>query len=175
MKIRFPGGQRNLALFLLVAVGAFLITLYVTPSKPSVGPATLPPSEVATGPPLVEGSLPESGEPAPAPADRTHAAPPEASDSPNLRAYAIPLIEVQGLPPDVAAGTRLELWVAWEPPITEKRRIQKLFGGARVGRVIEPTVAEAPTTVELLVPAEELPELLFADRHGALNAAVLPP
>ena len=176
--MRVPGGQRNFLTFVLVAAAAFVVTLYVTPSEGEVGQEDLvvtPSSEALPGsetPAAVPGvgdgqstDVPSSAQPVPESAG---------PGSAGLRAYALPLVELQGLPPDVSPGTQVELWVAWDPPVTEKARVQKLFGGAQVGRVIPPTVAEAPTTVELLVPVTEFPELLFADRHGALSAAVLP-
>ena len=172
--MRLPGGQRNFLTFVLVAVGAFVVTLYIAPSKgDEAGDLVIAPSSEpvpATGNAgELEGSSPSDISDASGPVT----GPTEPVDT-DLRAYAIPLVELQGLAPDVTAGTRVELWVAWDPPVTERVRVQKLFGGAQVGRVIPPTAAEAPTTIELLVPVREFPELLFADRHGALSAAVLP-
>ena len=174
MKVRLPGGQRNLVLFLLVAVGAFVITMYVTPAQPDSG-AGAPYAGPAPSPAPSSGEGMDTTESAPARVDPSLPVPPADKPVVGWRGYSIPLVELRGLPPDVKPGARIELWAAWEPPVTDKRRIQKLFAGARVGRVIPPTVAEAPTTIELLVPVDELPELLFADRHSALSAAVVAP
>ena len=174
MKIRFPGGQRNLWLFLLVAAGAFGITMYVTPAQPDSGADGLYPDQAPT-PALSSGERMDDAEPAPAPVDPSLPASPSDSSVIEWRGYSIPLVELRGLPPDVKPGARIELWASWEPPITDKRRVQKLFAGARVSRVIPPTVAEVPTTVELLVRVDELPVLLFADRHSFLSATVVAP
>ena len=166
-------------MFGLVAAGAFVVTLYVNPNQPVAGTDLAlqsPSPEVLTAagtPGGVDGMdvtdvSPEPVSPTVPPGDVG------ATSTSGLRAYALPLVELPGLPPDVAPGTRVELWVAWDPPVTERARVQKLFGGAQVGRVIPPVVAEAPTTIELLVPVKEFPELLFADRHGALSGAIVP-
>jgi hypothetical protein len=40
------------------------------------------------------------------------------------RAYAVAVPELKGLPPEAIPGTRLELWVAWDPPVTKQPRVQ---------------------------------------------------
>jgi hypothetical protein len=168
LRFRFPGGQRNLVMFALVAAGAFVITLYLSPSKPDAL-QDLTEEDLRIESPQISVP-PSAGPPTTGAESQPSPGPPTSVE---MRSYALPLVELQGLPPDVQAGTQLELWVSWEPPVTEKRRVQKLFGDVWVGRVIPPTVAEAPATIELLVPMKEFPELLFADRYGALSAAIL--
>lgn len=177
--MRLPGGQKNLLTFAAVAATAFVVTLYIVPSE-SKSPQGMADSDLSTagnsGAPTTDGQPAEVtpvSSPLPPPSDGQSGSIPDMGPLDNFKSYSLPLVELQGLPPDVTSGTRLEVWVAWEPPITERPRVQRLFGGAQVARVIPPTVAEAPTTVELLVPAKEFPELLFADRHGSLSAAVL--
>ena len=177
--MRLPGGQKNLLTFAVVGAAAFVVTLYIVPddSKSSqglVGSELSMTDDLST--PTAESQLdevPSASEPLSPPTNGSTDPSLDGGRVKNFRSYALPLVELAGLPPDVASGTRVEVWVAWEPPITEKPRVQRLFGGARVGRLIPPTVAEAPTTVELLVPAKEFPELLFADRHGSLSAAIV--
>ncbi|HYN36780.1 MAG TPA: hypothetical protein VEV82_07345 [Actinomycetota bacterium] len=179
--MRLPGGQKNLLTFGVVGAAAFVVTLYVIPGDPkSQG---IVDSELSTADDLGEpatvdqlpGEVPPAPESPPPPVDGLTEPAADSASVESFRSYSLPLVELPGLPPDVTSGTRVEVWVAWEPPITEKPRVQRLFGGAQVVRLIPPTVAEAPTTVELLVPAKEFPELLFADRHGSLSAAVVPP
>ena len=178
--MRLPGGQKNLLTFAVVAAAAFVVTLYIVPSD-SKSPQGLVDPELSTSDDLgaptssagPRGEMPSDSEPLPPPSDGKTDSTLDTGSVENFRSYSLPLVELSGLPPDVMSGTRVEVWVAWEPPITEKPRVQRLFGGAQVARLIPPTVAEAPTTVELLVPAKEFPELLFADRHGSLSAAIV--
>ncbi|HEX2058549.1 MAG TPA: hypothetical protein VHI71_09280 [Actinomycetota bacterium] len=89
------------------------------------------------------------------------------------RSYAIGLQDLAGFPPDAAPGARLELWVTWEPPVTEEPRLQKLIGDATLERTIPGSVPEAPVTVLLSVPEDRVGDLIYADGYGKLSV-VLP-
>jgi hypothetical protein len=91
------------------------------------------------------------------------------------RSYAVPLPELHGLPPDAAPGTELELWVAWEPPITSGPKFQRLVPHLTLQRIAPPVEAGAPPTVLLAVPTSRLSDLLYGDRFGTLSVAVRPP
>src|SRR5688572_21450424 len=97
MRLRLPGGQRNFVMFLLVAVGAFVITLYVSPSEQTDGDQITAPAPVisSTAPMVTTGPTPIGDEAKP-----ETAAAPSADDPGGFRSYALPLVEVQGLPPD---------------------------------------------------------------------------
>jgi hypothetical protein len=82
--------------------------------------------------------------------------------------------DLQGLPPNAAAGTVLELWVAWEPPIVDAPRYQKLLPEVILEKVIPGLTPEAPATALLQVKTKELADLLYADRFGELSVAALP-
>lgn len=90
------------------------------------------------------------------------------------RAYAVALPELKGLPPEAIPGTRLELWVAWDPPVTKQPRVQKLIEDVILAEMIPPVVPEAPATAVLSVPTKTLPDLLYGDRYGALSATIVP-
>lgn len=112
-----------------------------------------------------------SGEPAPSPASPS---PPGGLEDPaaTRRSYAVGLHDLAGFPPDAAPGARLELWVTWEPPITEQPRLQKLIGDVVLERTIPGAIPEAPVTILLSVPAEKVSDLIYADTFGKLSVAV---
>src|SRR5687767_7511968 len=77
----------------------------------------LPHQETGSLPPAT-ASPPAATEPAPAPS-----ASPAGDSSPpeqKLYRYAIATTDLQGLSPKAAPGSRLDLWVSLQPPITEK-------------------------------------------------------
>lgn len=91
----------------------------------------------------------------------------------DLRSYALALPELDGLPPDLQPGDRLQLWVAWEPPVTRTSQVQLLVKGATFDRIVSSVVPGEPPTVLLLVSPKDIPDLLYGDRWGALSAVVL--
>ncbi|MFN2587199.1 MAG: hypothetical protein ABR613_03625 [Actinomycetota bacterium] len=93
--------------------------------------------------------------------------------APARRSYAIRLHDLQGLPPDAAPGTAFELWVTWEPPVTEEPRLHRLIGDVVLERTIPGAVPEAPVTVLVSVPADRAGDLIYADTFGRLSV-VLP-
>jgi len=90
------------------------------------------------------------------------------------RTYALGLHELDGLPPDAAPGTRVELWVAWDPPITEETKIHKLLDDVVIEKLVPPSVPEGPVSVLLSIRAKDFSDLVWADRYGALSVAILP-
>lgn len=92
----------------------------------------------------------------------------------DLPTYAVSSAELEGLPPDPQPGTRLELWVAWEPPITKEVRFQKLLSDVRIQQVVPGVVAEEPSTVLLALEPSQISDVLYGDRYGSLSVVVLP-
>jgi hypothetical protein len=90
------------------------------------------------------------------------------------RIYAVSLPRLQGLSASAVAGTRLELWVAWEPPITKAARFQKLLEDVVLEEIVPPPIPEAPPTALLSVDVDHVADLLYADRFGALTATIVP-
>lgn len=120
-------------------------------------------------PAATEGTSPDSLEPGIAPSPL---ASPGAAVALSRRSYAVGLHDLTGFPPDAAPGARLELWVTWEPPLTEEPRLQKLIGDALLERTIPGSIPEAPVTILLSVPEGRVDDLIYADRFGKLSVAV---
>jgi len=112
-----------------------------------------------------------------APGDPSASSPEQSDDAtiePGRRAYAIAVPELKGLPGSASAGTRLELWVAWDPPVTKEPRVQRLLREVVLAEIIPPVVPEAPATAILSIPTSGVPDLLYGDRYGALSTTILP-
>lgn len=92
----------------------------------------------------------------------------------DVRSYAVALDELQGLPSDAPPGTQLELYVAWDPPITKRPRIQLLMGDVTLDKIVPPLTPNGVPTALLLIKEDRIGAVLFADRYGALSAAVVP-
>jgi ABC-type Fe3+-hydroxamate transport system substrate-binding protein len=90
------------------------------------------------------------------------------------RLYAIGLHELPGLSQDSPAGTPLELWVTWGPPITKEPRVQSLLGDVILERIVMPVTPEGPIAAILSLPPEDIPDLIFGVRYGELSAIALP-
>lgn len=89
------------------------------------------------------------------------------------RSYALSTAELSGLPPDAAAGTELEVWVAWDPPVTKRPKVQLLLKNVLLEKVIPGVTPEAPSVVLISVRTDQVPDLLWGDRYGALSVAVV--
>lgn len=168
------GRTKNLAVAggavaLLGIIGVNVLVAPSSPAPPLPLPAASPSTETADTEP-VAGSLVD-----PSPAASGAETSPSISPAsvPQRHSYAIGLHELQGLPPDAAAGTTFELWVTWEPPLTEEPRLERLIGDVLLERVIPGTVPEAPVTALLSVPSERTGDLIYADTFGRLSV-VLP-
>lgn len=120
------------------------------------------PEPVAAGsPPVVEPSV----TPSPLPIQEPKQGP--------WRGYALALPEVDGLPPDLQAGDTLELWVAWDPPLTKEPEIAPLIERVLYDRTIPPVLPGDAPVVVLLVPEGKVERLMYGDRYGALSAVVV--
>jgi len=129
---------------------------------------------------VVFSMLPSSDEGVdiPAPGDRVPsqepATQPVAPSNGDLRSYAVSAAEVAGLSVDTPQGTRLELWVAWDPPVTKEPRVQRLVDEVVLERIVPPTVPEAPATAILLIAPQSVDEVIYGDIWGRLSAVALP-
>jgi hypothetical protein len=92
----------------------------------------------------------------------------------DVRSYAVAVPELGGLAPDAPPGTHLDLWVAWEPPVTKRPQFRLLIRGVVLDRIVPPVTPDGPTTALLLVRAARIPDLLYADRWGQLNVTAQP-
>jgi hypothetical protein len=86
--------------------------------------------------------------------------------------YAVALEELPGLAPDAAPGTRLQLWVAWEPPIVRRPRIDLLLKDVVLARIVQPLSPRGRGTALLLLKPPQVSDVLYADRYGGLSAVV---
>jgi len=93
---------------------------------------------------------------------------------PSRRSYAIALPDLKGLPPDAVPGTQMELWVAWEPPLTRRPRIQRLFPSVVLEKIAPPAIEGGPAVAILSVESSDVSDLLWGDRYGALSVVLLP-
>jgi hypothetical protein len=94
--------------------------------------------------------------------------------TPALRGYALPVAELAGLPGDAPPGTELELWVTWDPPVTERPRLQRLIPRVVLQKITPAVTSDGPDAAILLVPEKKLPDLVYADRYGAISVALIP-
>jgi hypothetical protein len=152
-KAFIPRRARNLALAAAVPVIAIVIAMTVLPSADDFLADTASPRE----------SPPETRSPAP-----------PVSGAEGLRSYSVAGPELQGLSEAALPGTKLELWVAWEPPITERPKVQRLVEVVVLEKIVAPTVPEAPATVVLLVPPKAIPDVIYGDLYGRLSVVTLP-
>lgn len=153
----------------VVVVGFVALNTLMAPPPP---PATAGlPAEATAAPASSDPALvPSPSDPAPVPSPGMAAAAAPVDDV--RRSYAVGLQDLDGLPPDAAPGARLELWVTWEPPVTDEPRLQKLIGDVVLERTIPGAVPEAPVSVLLSVPADRVADLMYADTFGKLSVAL---
>lgn len=90
----------------------------------------------------------------------------------DLVSYALPVTELQGLPPDLAPGTALDLWVMWQPPVTKATKVDRLLRDVLLEKIVPPLLADAPHVAVLLVSPDQFSRLVWGDRLGALSVAV---
>jgi hypothetical protein len=100
---------------------------------------------------------------------------PSLSPVPAMRGYALPVAELAGLPGHAPPGTQLELWVTWDPPVTDKPKLQRLIPKVVLEKIAPAVTPDGPDAAILLVPEKKLPALVYADRYGAISVALLPP
>ncbi len=87
------------------------------------------------------------------------------------RSYSIPLPELSGLPSDLAPGTSVELWVAWERPFTRGPRVQRLLRDATFERIAPPATVEGSPVAVFSISTHQIADVVFADRFGSLSVA----
>lgn len=111
-----------------------------------------------------------------APSPSTDPAPPERSSQQERRlfSYAIATTDLHGLAPDVAPGTRLDLWVATQPPVTETPDVLPLVQGAILAEIVPPTLPDGPFAAVLKVPLRHARTLIWGHRFGALSVLEVP-
>jgi hypothetical protein len=90
------------------------------------------------------------------------------------RSYAIALPDLKGLPPDALPSTQMDVWVAWEPPVTRGPRIQRLIRSVVLERIAPPAIEGGPPVALLSVATSDISDLLWGDRYGALSVVLLP-
>jgi hypothetical protein len=163
--------NKNLA----YAAGGFVALIYVAwvffgqgGSRADVVPP-IPPADIASPAPVL-GSTPAEPAASTVASTGSSVVPDTAVDE--RRGYALSEVDVTGLPPDSPPGTRLELWVTWEPPVTREVKLQRLSRDVLLERIIPGLTPEAPSTILLSVRAEAVPDLLWADRFGGLSVIV---
>lgn len=88
-------------------------------------------------------------------------------------AYYLSAPEVDGLPEEVTPWSRIELWVAWDPPITDEPSIHRLLNDAYIEAVLAPVAPGAPSTLKLSIRRRDISDLIYADRYGSLSAIVV--
>ena len=148
------------------AIAAILLWSFIPAGTPPGSPSIALPSAATSSPApatSIEATTPTTAAPTPASV-------PSPASTVSRRAYALGLHEIAGLSPDAVAGTHLELWVTWEPPVTKRVQVQLLLKDVVVERMIPPSLPEGPTTVLLSVPVRGVSDLLYGDRFGELSA-----
>ena len=126
-------------------------------------------TQVVIDEPFNRGPQEESGKRRESPLASSHAVEDEA-----LRSYAVSMDELQGLSPDAPRGTRLELWVTYEPPVTRRVRHFLVVKGAVLEKIAPAVTPTGPDAALLLVPQQDIPKLLTADRLGSLSVTARP-
>jgi hypothetical protein len=163
--------NKNLA----YAVAGFLAVLYVMwaffggrGGAGSVAPAAQP---SFPGSPAAYVSVPQTGPYSPSPVVPADPAV-QVTPAAERQTYAMPQPDVAGLPPDALPGTRLEVWVAWDPPVTRAPKLQLLLKDVVLEKVIPGSIPEAPGVVLLSLRAKDIGDMLWADRYGAISVTL---
>lgn len=89
--------------------------------------------------------------------------------------YAIAVPELSGLPPDAEPGAVLDLWVTWNPPITDGPQVQPLLRSIRLSRIVPPVTPDGPAVALLTIRPAQVSDLIFGDRFGSLSVTILAP
>jgi hypothetical protein len=132
--------------------------------------------------PVVDVKQSSIGSPSPAqsvetgssPVNPTPRAAPEGGSKIDQRQYAIDLAELRGLPADAAPGTVLDIFVAWDPPVTPRPTVQRLIRDVILERIVPPVTPDGPDAALLSVDKRQLTSLMFGDRYGRLSVALVP-
>ena len=158
--------HRNLAAFAAFLAVAFFVTWKILPSHEPDMPR--PPDDGMV--PDVSAVPSEQGSRTAGPSNAA-----EPAEEGDLHSYAVPLSELPGLSPEASPGTRLELWVAWEPPLTRKPQVRRLLGNVVLDGIVPPVTPQGPMTALLLVREDQTADLVYGDRYGSLSAVAFDP
>lgn len=147
-----PGGRRArlLSVAILTCIAGIVLSSALTPSetrttKIASPTAALPSSEALPTPPLnAQGRI----------------------------TYHMTLDELDGMPANVRPWTKIELWVAWDPPITDEPLVQLLNDDIYVESVLPPIAQGGSHVVKLAVRPRDRVDLVYADRYGALSVMI---
>lgn len=94
------------------------------------------------------------------------------SDAQGRITYHMTLDELDGMPANIHPWTKIELWVAWDPPITDEPLVQLLNDDIYVESVLPPVVQGGSHVVKLAVRPKDRVDLVYADRYGALSVMI---
>jgi hypothetical protein len=104
------------------------------------------------------------------------AASPEASQPPvppDRATYWIGAHEIEGVVPELAPGTRVEVWVTWEPPLVKQPVVEKLIRDAYIAAILPSTMIEGTLDVGLSLNDRDISAMTYGERFGSLNLIVL--
>jgi hypothetical protein len=154
----------------LVIAGGVVVLLLLVFWRAAASVSQPPSTSKRVGLPLSDAGTPLSAPsvgPSPAPGEGTSIA-----REAGTRDYAVALPELAGLPEDAQPGTPMELWVAWEPPVTKHPRIQRLATGVTLDRMILPVTPDGAIVALLRIPKAQIPSVLYGDRYGVMSAVI---
>ncbi|MFP5298778.1 MAG: hypothetical protein ACLGHL_07315 [Actinomycetota bacterium] len=95
--------------------------------------------------------------------------PPTSPPPGDRMAYYMSFDEVDGLPLDTEPWTPVELWVTWDPPITDEPLAQKLSNDVYVESVLPPVVPGSGHVVKFSIRHKDREPLVYADRYGSIS------
>lgn len=159
---RIPRRTQNLLIVVLVAgIAAFFGVRMFVPAGNQSWPTE--------NDPLLASPWAEEVSPTPG---MTPTAMPANGTSHRRSEYAVGLHELRGFPPDVVPGSRLQIWVAWDPVITEKPQVQRLLSQATFVRWTQPFTEEGPMIAVLSVPDKRIGALMYGELYGQLGVTL---
>lgn len=153
-------GSKRLRLAAAAGIAALIGTLIVSPTSPKSSSTS---GLDAIGAPESKIALPAVATPEAYPT--SSAGPPAGQRS----AYYMTFDELDGLPSDIPPWTRIELWVSWDPPITDEPVVHLLNDDAFVEAILAPLVEGGSYVVKLSIRDKHRADLVYADRYGSLN------
>ncbi len=100
--------------------------------------------------------------------------PSEPETESDTRTYALALTDIPGLSGRTPAGSHIDVWVTWDRPVTRRPKVQPLLRDVTIERIVTPLSEGDSPDVLIRVPTKQLVRLVYGDRYGALNAALVP-
>lgn len=162
----------------LIAAGSAVVVMIIVMLRSSGTPSSAPTAAIPTpGPvitPTVTASAPSEQGTVTQGTDEGGSTGPGIA-SPGRASYYQSAASLAGLPPDIVPGTRIELWVAWEPPVVDAPRVQRLLTDVYVEAIVAPLTPDGPVTAKLSLRRKDIPDMIYADRYGRLNVIMPPP